>query len=318
MKPGPQPRSSTRCPGPMPARSRSAPVRSRQTSCCWPSRSSSTGSVPRMYSRSLMRSRSGPPCPRGYTRGSRRRPSLPPAAARPRVDSPIHPSAGAPHVEPSIHRSRRGELLICRPRRRPNPSGPSRPLQGGPMPAIETTPALVADAYARIQANLATVRERLGRPLTYAEKILLGHLADPRRAGARAGRVLPGAPPRPRGHAGRHRADGHPPVHLERARRDGGAHHRPLRPPDPGLPGRGRGHGDRAGNQPRGLRLPSQRERALRHRLLGAGRGHHPPGGAREVRLSRRHDDRNRFPHAERGAASACSPAAWAVRTPWT
>ena len=43
--------------------------------------------------------------------------------------------------------------------------------------AIETTPALVQRAYDRATANLEIVRERLGRPLTYAEKVLLGHLA---------------------------------------------------------------------------------------------------------------------------------------------
>jgi aconitate hydratase len=46
------------------------------------------------------------------------------------------------------------------------------------MPAIETTPALVRGVYASLEKNLAVVRRRLGRPLTYAEKILLGHLAD--------------------------------------------------------------------------------------------------------------------------------------------
>jgi aconitate hydratase len=47
------------------------------------------------------------------------------------------------------------------------------------MAAIDTTPELVANTYARINANLAIIRERLGRPLTYAEKILLGHIDDP-------------------------------------------------------------------------------------------------------------------------------------------
>ena len=45
---------------------------------------------------------------------------------------------------------------------------------------IETTPALVESAYDRVAGNLDIVRERLGRPLTYAEKVLLGHLADAR------------------------------------------------------------------------------------------------------------------------------------------
>ena len=48
------------------------------------------------------------------------------------------------------------------------------------MAAIETTPELVQNTYAKLEANLQIVRERLARPLTYAEKILLGHLDDPR------------------------------------------------------------------------------------------------------------------------------------------
>ncbi len=46
------------------------------------------------------------------------------------------------------------------------------------MPAIETTPALVRGVYAALARNIATIRRRLGRPLTCAEKIFLGHLAD--------------------------------------------------------------------------------------------------------------------------------------------
>jgi aconitate hydratase len=56
------------------------------------------------------------------------------------------------------------------------------------MPAIETTPALVRGVYASLEKNLAVVRRRLGRPLTYAEKTLLGHLAD-----AEQQRLEPGA-----------------------------------------------------------------------------------------------------------------------------
>ena len=49
------------------------------------------------------------------------------------------------------------------------------------MTAIETTAELVANTYATINENLVIVRERLNRPLTLAEKILLGHLDDPRK-----------------------------------------------------------------------------------------------------------------------------------------
>ncbi len=47
------------------------------------------------------------------------------------------------------------------------------------MPSIETTPAFVEAAYAKIAQRLDTVRGRLQRPLTHAEKVLLGHLDDP-------------------------------------------------------------------------------------------------------------------------------------------
>jgi aconitate hydratase len=48
------------------------------------------------------------------------------------------------------------------------------------MAAIETTPELVKNTYSKVNDNIDIVRERLDRPLTYAEKILLGHLDDPR------------------------------------------------------------------------------------------------------------------------------------------
>jgi aconitate hydratase len=48
------------------------------------------------------------------------------------------------------------------------------------MVGVETTPQMAAGIYARMAANLAAVRGRLGRPLTLADKLLLGHLDDPR------------------------------------------------------------------------------------------------------------------------------------------
>src|SRR5436309_2897841 len=48
------------------------------------------------------------------------------------------------------------------------------------MPVIDSTPELVSAAYARTKARLAEIRLRLGRPLTLTEKILFGHLDDPR------------------------------------------------------------------------------------------------------------------------------------------
>jgi aconitate hydratase len=48
------------------------------------------------------------------------------------------------------------------------------------MPATASTPIeLVRDAYARFDERVDAARERLGRPLTLAEKILIAHLDDP-------------------------------------------------------------------------------------------------------------------------------------------
>lgn len=47
------------------------------------------------------------------------------------------------------------------------------------MVPIESTPEMVARVYETMARNLETVRRRLGRPLTLADKVLLGHLDDP-------------------------------------------------------------------------------------------------------------------------------------------
>src|SRR5438552_18237428 len=47
------------------------------------------------------------------------------------------------------------------------------------MVTIESTPEMAAKVYATMERNLAIVRRRLGRPLTLADKVLLGHLDDP-------------------------------------------------------------------------------------------------------------------------------------------
>ena len=46
-------------------------------------------------------------------------------------------------------------------------------------PLVDSTPAFVEEAYKKIEQRLEVVRGRLGRPLTYAEKVMLGHLDDP-------------------------------------------------------------------------------------------------------------------------------------------
>src|SRR5881396_1623865 len=47
------------------------------------------------------------------------------------------------------------------------------------MVTIESTIEMAAKVYETMERNLAIVRRRLGRPLTLADKVLLGHLDDP-------------------------------------------------------------------------------------------------------------------------------------------
>ncbi|MGH8181452.1 MAG: aconitate hydratase, partial [Steroidobacteraceae bacterium] len=49
------------------------------------------------------------------------------------------------------------------------------------MTSIESTPEMAAAIYGAMERRLETVRRRLRRPLTLAEKVLLGHLDDPER-----------------------------------------------------------------------------------------------------------------------------------------
>ena len=51
-----------------------------------------------------------------------------------------------------------------------------------PPPVVDSTPELVESTYRKMEERLKTVRQRLNRPLTYAEKVLLGHLHDPAKA----------------------------------------------------------------------------------------------------------------------------------------
>lgn len=47
------------------------------------------------------------------------------------------------------------------------------------MMTIESTPEMAQKVYETMERNLAIVRRRLGKPLTLADKVLLGHLDDP-------------------------------------------------------------------------------------------------------------------------------------------
>ena len=56
------------------------------------------------------------------------------------------------------------------------------------MPAVESTPEMAARVYEAMARNIDIVRRRLRRPLTLAEKVLLGHLDDPERQALEPGR----------------------------------------------------------------------------------------------------------------------------------
>ena len=45
---------------------------------------------------------------------------------------------------------------------------------------VDSTPLMVANTYATMRKNLDIIRKRVGRSLTLADKILLGHLVDPK------------------------------------------------------------------------------------------------------------------------------------------
>ncbi|MDH3444509.1 MAG: aconitase family protein, partial [Deltaproteobacteria bacterium] len=47
------------------------------------------------------------------------------------------------------------------------------------MITIESTPEMAANVYETMERNLAIIRRRLGKPLTLADKVVLGHLDDP-------------------------------------------------------------------------------------------------------------------------------------------
>ena len=56
------------------------------------------------------------------------------------------------------------------------------------MATIEPAPESVAVLYSRMEQNLAVVRRRLGKPMTLADKVVLGHLDDPAGAELEPGR----------------------------------------------------------------------------------------------------------------------------------
>ncbi len=159
---------------------------------------------------------------------------------------------------------------------------------------------LIHGVYDRLTERVAAGR-RAPRPSPHLRREDPGQPPRrPRRAELERGTVLHRPPARPGRHAGRHRPDGAAPVHDRRPRRGRGAR-RPSTATTSSRPG----------STPRSTCWPrsrattrsttsSSRSRPVRHRLLEAGLGDHPPGRARAVRLPRRDDDRHRQPHAQR------------------
>ena len=53
--------------------------------------------------------------------------------------------------------------------------------------AVDSTPQFIEAVYQKMDTNLEIIRKRLGRPLTYGEKVLYGHLDNATDAGLEAG-----------------------------------------------------------------------------------------------------------------------------------
>ena len=147
---------------------------------------------------------------------------------------------------------------------------------------METIKALET-LYGSFAERHAIGRQTYGRALTLTEKILVAHLDDPKAKPERGVTVASLRPDRVAMQDATAQmailqfiSAGKPTVavpttvhcdHLIRAR-----------------VGRRRRPGRRQRRERRGLRVPAIGQREVRHRLLEARRGHHPPGRARELR----------------------------------
>src|SRR5213075_179570 len=82
---------------------------------------------------------------------------------------------------PRSNKPHSGATLCGRYRVEPEPETDAGKESWG-MVTIESTPEMAAKVYETMERNLAIVRRRLGRALTLADKVLLGHLDDPESA----------------------------------------------------------------------------------------------------------------------------------------
>ena len=171
------------------------------------------------------------------------------------------------------------------------------------MTTIESTPEFATQTYESMAERLAVVRQRMNRPLSLAEKVLLSHLDDPEGQEIAPGEsyirvrpdrvilqdVLGQTAMLQFMQTLRDRVAVPTTVHCDhliQARAEGRP--RPARV---------------ARRKRRSLWLPALRLRPIRRRLLGAGRGHHPSGRSRKLRLPRTGHHRHRLPHPERRRA---------------
>src|SRR5262249_59740053 len=108
--------------------------------------------------------RGGPPVAARHRRAT--------CATNRRTPEKTGPPRRAGYRSPSIRRTKVWTLSA--------PALAHTPEEGGQrMVTIESTPEHVARVYQTMERNLHVVRQRLGRPLTLADKLLLGHLDSP-------------------------------------------------------------------------------------------------------------------------------------------
>ncbi len=169
--------------------------------------------------------------------------------------------------------------------------------------AANTPIELINAVYERLGSRVALGRERLGRPLTFAEKVLINHLRDPETQELERARSYADLDP------------------DRVAMQDATAQMALLQFMTAGLPqvavpttvhcdhliqAREDGKVDLLAAVESNNEVYDFLESVSAKYGIGfwkPGLGHHPPGRARAVRLPRRHDDRHRQPHAQRRRA---------------